>query len=207
MLLLPTFGALEPSELPLLLVKFVVMNDAASARRVAITDNGVTHLVIHHVFYEPPRDERAIEQRVNADEPIFLLNRREDDFVRGTLAPLPSPLDAITLQPIAKVLRVELVEDFPQIEMPPLLRKSELPLHRQLRVCDFAFLRGHGATQNSTSFGPSSKPLVGKNYSTGGNAFPNSRAICSKRFRRSKRRGSRAMRANCVFCSLIGIAG
>src|SRR5688572_1589725 len=89
-LALPLLGPLEKAVLPLALKEAVVMHDALAGLRIAIRHHGVTHLVIDHVLHEPLRNDRAVEQRVDADHAIALLDRAEDDFVGWPILPLPT---------------------------------------------------------------------------------------------------------------------
>src|SRR4051812_36921384 len=120
------------------------MNHPTPIPVVTIGDHGMQHLVVHHVLEKPRGDKLAVEQGMNADDPIILLDRTEDDGTERTLLASAPPNDRVTFKPVAEVLRVQLIEDRAEVEKATLLRKSKLLLHRQLWRGKFAFGPAHG---------------------------------------------------------------
>lgn len=68
---------------------------------------------------------------MDPDHPVFLLNRSKHDIVLWPLPTFPPPHDAIPAQLIREILRIQLLENRPQIEKLALLSERKLPLHRQ----------------------------------------------------------------------------
>src|SRR5689334_20879720 len=89
---------------------------------------------------------------MNTNHTILLLDRPKDDVVLGTLSPLPPPLNHIPLKLVFEVPGVQLIEDLPQVKIPALLSKGELPLHRQLQSRNFAFTGRHGEQTNNVAW-------------------------------------------------------
>ena len=101
---------------------------------VFIAHDRVTHLVINHVFQKPRGDEIAVEERVDADEPVFLLDGGEDDAVARAPGAFAAPDDRVAPQAVAEIPGVQFVEQRAEVEKTPLREfwKVELPLHGQV---------------------------------------------------------------------------
>src|SRR5829696_5970645 len=90
---------------------------------------------------------------MHTNYPILFLDRAEYDLRSRTILAAPCPGDCIPTQPIPEVTLVELMKDRLQVEIPAgarglALGKGELRLHRQFRICGFAFLSGHFSSAN-----------------------------------------------------------
>ena len=94
--------------------------------------------MIKHILEKPARNERLIEQRMNADDAIFFLNRTENKIF---LRPLPAPAapdHAIAAQAAAEMPFVHVRKNSAKIKAAALMLKMEVPLHRQRRPGQFS---------------------------------------------------------------------
>jgi hypothetical protein len=60
------------------------MDSPAAMIIVLVWDHGMEHLVVDDVLHEPERDEWGIQKRMNPDDPVYLLDRSEDEIRLGT---------------------------------------------------------------------------------------------------------------------------
>src|SRR5581483_5247013 len=83
---------------------------------------------------KPGRHEWLIQRSIDPNNPVLLLNCAKDEIFLGTmLSPAPPHHFVITKTP-AKISFVQLLKHWAQVEMRPLVKQIQLPLHRQLRV-------------------------------------------------------------------------
>ena len=95
------------------------------------------HLVIQHVPQKPQRHKRLIQRGINPNDAVLFLYRAKNELLSRTVLPPASPDHLVAANTPAKVLLVQIIKDFSQIEMRPLVAQIQLPLHRQLWVCEF----------------------------------------------------------------------
>src|SRR5688572_21470756 len=119
-LLFPRLGSLEPMELALPLEELLVVHEPPTLRVVPVRHDGMEHLVIDHVLEKPCGNECLIQERMDADHAVLFLDGAEDDVVLWPLAAPPPPLNDIATEAVAEVPLVHLVEDVPEIKVPPL---------------------------------------------------------------------------------------
>src|SRR5262249_50248998 len=72
--------------------------------------------------------ELAVEQRMDADDAILLLDAAKDDVALWPHAAALAPHDRIAAQTIAKIARVDLVEDRAEVKVAALRCELKLPL-------------------------------------------------------------------------------
>jgi hypothetical protein len=104
------------------------------------------HLVIHHILEEPHWHERAIEQRMNADDAILFLDGAENEVLARRQPAATTPGDFVSLERVVEKPRIQAIENRLQIKVFSLRSKSELPLDRaraRMRNFSFGSTRGH----------------------------------------------------------------
>ena len=106
-----------------------MMDDATPGAVVFVGHESVEHFVIDDVFDIPARHEFAVEQRMDADEPVLLLDASKDDVALRFLTTASPPCDRVVAQAIAKIAVIDAIEDRLQIEMLSFRAKLKLPLH------------------------------------------------------------------------------
>src|SRR5687767_3733020 len=89
--LLPLDRRLVVAELLLAFEKTIVVDDATTRCVLFVGHERMQHFVIHDVLDIPARHELAIQQRMNADDPVFLLDAPEHDVARWTAPAAAAP--------------------------------------------------------------------------------------------------------------------
>ena len=115
------------------------MHTAAAVWQRLIGYDRMQHLVIKNVTQKPERDERLIEQRIDANDAILFLNCAENKIIARSMFASAAPHHLITTKTPAKISLIQIIENSAQIEVFPFMLQIQLALHRQLRVRDFAF--------------------------------------------------------------------
>jgi len=69
---------------------------------------------------------------MNSDHFVFLLYRSEDKIFLGGTLPPPAPGNLVSLEPIAEIFGVQLVEHHLQVKILAFGGKKELPLDGKL---------------------------------------------------------------------------
>ena len=104
-----------------------------------VRHDGMQHFVIQNVLEKPERDEFLIQPRIDANDAVFFLDSAENKIFLRTFPTFAAPDYLVPTQAIAKVTRVDFVEDMAQIEISAVGFQAELPLQWQPRSCDFSF--------------------------------------------------------------------
>src|SRR5262245_36303664 len=97
------------------------------------------HLVIKYISQEPQRNERLVQRRIDANQPIFFLDSAKNELFSRSMSSPASPNHVVAAKTLAKVASVYVVKNRAQIEMGALVAQIQQPLHRQFRVRQFSF--------------------------------------------------------------------
>jgi hypothetical protein len=95
--------------------------------------------MIKHVAEKPGRHKRLIQRPIDSNDAILFLDCAKDEILLWAMLSPATPHDFVTAEAPAKVTLVQVVKHRAQIEMCPLVKQIQLPLHRQFRMRELSF--------------------------------------------------------------------
>src|SRR5690242_19135543 len=95
--------------------------------------------MIKHVAEKPGRHKWLIQRPIDSNDTILLLNCAKDEILLRAMLSPTTPQYFVTAEAPPKIPLVQVVKHPAQIEMHPLVKQIQLPLHRQFRMRDLSF--------------------------------------------------------------------